>query len=120
MNILYSDRNVMNPKSLLTATVLSVFVLGVAGAASPAAATYLGNVGPNGETGAHSLEAALKIQQDRVLAVEDCPQCGSGTPYLDADGIAGASIIAGAVFGGVAATFFIRGRSGRYAAMGRG
>ena len=45
---------------------------------------------------------------------------GSGTPYFAADGIVGASILAGGVFGGIAASFFIRGRKGKYAAMGRG
>jgi hypothetical protein len=39
---------------------------------------------------------------------------------MDADGVVGASIIAGAIFGGIATAFFVRGRSGRYAAYGRG
>ena len=45
---------------------------------------------------------------------------GSGTPVFDADGILGASILSGGIFGGIAATLFIRGRKGKYAAMGRG
>jgi len=45
---------------------------------------------------------------------------GSGTPIFDADGILGASILSGGIFGGIAATLFIRGRKGKYAAMGRG
>ncbi len=48
------------------------------------------------------------------------PATGSGTPYLNADGVVGATIIAGAIFGGIATALFMRGRSGRYAAYGRG
>ena len=83
-------------------------------------AQYMGNVGDSGETGAYTLEEALEIQRRRIEAAEANPASGSGTPYLDASGVVGASIIAGAVFGGIAAAFFIRGRSGKYAAMGRG
>ena len=83
-------------------------------------AQYMGNVGSQGETGAYTLEEALEIQRRRIEAAEANPASGSGTPYLDASGVVGASVIAGAVFGGIAAAFFIRGRSGKYAAMGRG
>jgi hypothetical protein len=83
-------------------------------------AQYMGNVGSEGQTGAYTLEEALEIQRRRIEAAEANPASGSGTPYLDASGVVGASVIAGAVFGGIAAAFFIRGRSGKYAAMGRG
>jgi len=83
-------------------------------------AQYMGNVGGEGQTGAYTLEEALEIQRRRIEAAEANPASGSGTPYLDASGVVGASVIAGAVFGGIAAAFFIRGRSGKYAAMGRG
>ena len=83
-------------------------------------AQYMGNVGDKGQTGSYTLEEALEIQRRRVEAAEANPASGSGTPYLDASGVLGASIIAGAVFGGISAAFFIRGRSGKYAAMGRG
>jgi hypothetical protein len=39
---------------------------------------------------------------------------------MDADGVLGASAIAAAIFGGIAGAFFFRGRSGKYAAQGRG
>jgi len=81
---------------------------------------YLGNVGPQGQTGSYTLEEALAIQKGRADAARDNPASGSGTPYLDADGVVGASIIAGAVFGGIAGTFFVKGKTGKYAAMGRG
>ena len=45
---------------------------------------------------------------------------GSGTPYFAADGIFGASVIAGGVFGGIATMFFVRSKNGKYASMGRG
>ena len=50
----------------------------------------------------------------------DNPAAGSGTPYLAADGVLGASAIAAAIFGGIAGAFFFRGRTGKYAAQGRG
>ena len=110
----------MNTKVLLTATIFSVFFIGSIGAASVASAQYLGNVGDAGETGQATLEEALKVQAARVVSAAENPGAGSGTPYLDANGVVGASVIAGAVFGGIAGAFFIRGRSGKYAAMGRG
>lgn len=110
----------MNGKVILVASLMAVFVLGSYGAGSVAHAQYLGNVGTGGETGQNTIEEALKIQAARVQAAYDNPGSGSGTPYLDASGVLGASIIAGAVFGGIAAAFFVRARSGKYAAMGRG
>jgi len=83
-------------------------------------AQYMGNVGQAGETGAYTLEENLELAQRRIQAAESNPASGSGTPYLDASGVVGASIIAGAVFGGIATAFFVRARSGKYAAMGRG
>lgn len=110
----------MNSKVLLTASLLAVFVIGTWGAAAVAFAQYMGNVGQSGETGAYTLEEALEIQARRVEAANANPASGSGTPYLDASGVGGAAIISGAVFGGIAAAFLIRSRSGKYAAMGRG
>ena len=67
-----------------------------------------------------TLEEHLELATRKVEKAEANPATGSGTPYLDADGVLGSSLIAGAIFGGIAATFFVRGRSGRYAAYGRG
>jgi len=110
----------MNTKVLLAASLVAVFVIGIYGTHAVAFAQYMGNVGSEGQTGSYTLEEALEIQRRRVAAAEANPASGSGTPYLDASGVVGASIIAGAVFGGIAGAFFIRGRSGKYAAMGRG
>ena len=110
----------MNTKVILAAGLMSVFMLGYYGASSVAFAQYMGNVGSQGETGQNTLEETLLLAQRRIEAAEDNPASGSGTPYLDASGVVGASVIAGAVFGGIAAAFFVRSRSGKYAAMGRG
>ena len=98
---------------------MAVFAFGTFGP-SYVFAQYMGNVGQGGETGQYTLEEALEIQQRRVQAADANPASGSGTPYLDADGVGGAAAISAAIFGGIAAAFFLKGRSGKYAAMGRG
>ena len=110
----------MNTKILLAASLVAVFTIGYYADNVVAFAQYMGNVGSQGETGEYTLEEALEIQARRIEAAKANPASGSGTPYLDANGVAGAAVIAGAVFGGIAGAFFIRGRSGKYAAMGRG
>ena len=110
----------MNSKILLAASLIAVFTIGLSAQSSLAFAQYMGNVGSEGQTGTYTLEEALEIQSRRVASAEANPAAGSGTPYISADGVVGAAVIAGAVFGGIAGAFFIRGRSGKYAAMGRG
>lgn len=107
-------------KTLFGAALLAVTVLSVGMMTGVAFAQYMGNVDPTGKAGANTLEETLKLQRERVKVAAENPATGSGTPYLAADGVLGASAIAAAVFGGIAAAFFIRGRSGRYAAQGRG
>ena len=108
----------MNTKILLAASLIAVFTIGYYAENAVAFAQYMGNVGSQGETGQYTLEEALEIQARRIEAAKANPASGSGTPYLDANGVVGASVIAAAVFGGIAGAFFIRGRSGKYAAMG--
>lgn len=110
----------MNTKILLAASLIAIFTIGYYGTAAIAFAQYMGNVGSEGQTGSYTLEEALEIQKRRIDSATANPGAGSGTPYMDATGVVGAAIIAGAVFGGVAGAFFIKGRSGKYAAMGRG
>ena len=107
-------------KALFGAAFVAVAVLSVGMMTEQAFAQYMGNVDQTGQTGKNTLEETLKLQQARVATAADNPASGSGTPYLAADGVLGASAIAAAVFGGIAATFFFRSRSGRYAAQGRG
>jgi len=71
----------------------------------------------DGQTG---LDDYLQLAQDRVAIANDNPKAGSGTPMFAADGVLGALILSTGIFGGVAAAFFIRGRQGKYAAIGRG
>jgi|TARA_B100001971_G_scaffold38962_1_gene34091 hypothetical protein len=75
----------------------------------------------NTNTGAFgTLEEQLELAERKVATAASNPATGSGTPYLDADGVVGASIIAGAIFGGISTALFVRGKTGRYAAYGRG
>ena len=110
----------MNSKAIFAASLIAVFVVGTFGASSVAFAQYMGNVGSGGETGSYTLEEALEIQQRRVESAAANPASGSGTPYLDANGVGGAAVISAAIFGGIAGAFFLKGRTGKYAAMGRG
>ena len=71
----------------------------------------------DGQTG---LDDYLQLAQDKVVLANDNPKAGSGTPMFAADGVVGALILSTGVFGGIAATFFIRSRQGKYAAVGRG
>jgi hypothetical protein len=110
----------MNKKILLAASLIAVFTVGYYAESAVAFAQYMGNVGESGQTGTYTLEEALELQRRRIESAEANPSSGSGTPYLDAGGVVGAAIVAGAVFGGIAGALFLRGRSGKYAAMGRG
>ncbi|MGI9566600.1 MAG: hypothetical protein ACR2LL_06255 [Nitrosopumilus sp.] len=110
----------MNRKILLAASLMAVFTIGYYAYPTVAFAQYMGNVGSEGNTGSYTLEEALELQRRRIESAEANPSSGSGTPYLDAGGVVGASVIAGAVFGGIAGAFFFMGRKGKYAAMGRG
>jgi len=71
----------------------------------------------NGQTG---LDDYLKLAKDKVVLANDNPKAGSGIPIFAADGVVGALILSTGIFGGVATTFFIRSRQGKYAAIGRG
>ncbi len=110
----------MNTKVLFAAMLIAVFTMGYSADNSVAFAQYMGNVGSAGETGTYTLEEALALQRARVDSAEANPAAGSGTPVLSADGVFGAAAISAAVFGGIAGALFLRSKSGKYAAMGRG
>ena len=109
----------MDTKVLLAATMLSVLFFGAMGAASIAYAQYLGDACSSGEPGAHVPKDKCSIQLGPPPERAD-RHTDRGLSYLDADGAMGASVAMGAVFGGTAGAFFLRGRSGKYAAVGRG
>ena len=73
-----------------------------------------------GADGGITLEEHMELATRKVEKADANPATGSGTPYLAADGVLGASVIAGAIFGGIATAMFVKGKSGRYAAYGRG
>ena len=109
----------MNKSILLGALFVAIFSFAVA----PAYAQYMGQGSSGTQDGGHpsmSLENTLQLAADKVQYAADNPAAGSGTPYLSADGVMGASAIAAAIFGGIAGAFFFRGRTGKYAAQGRG
>ncbi len=110
----------MNTKVLFAAMLVAVFTMGYYADNTVAFAQYMGNVGSQGETGSYTLEEALELQRRRIESAEANPAAGSGTPVLSADGVFGAAAISAAIFGGMAGALFLRGRSGKYAAMGRG
>ena len=107
----------MNKLVLFGTLLASIMIVSTV---APAFAQYMGNVGSGGETGIGTLEEQLKLARDKVTAAADNPATGSGTPYLAADGVVGASVVAGAVFGGIAIAFFAKARGGKYYAQGRG
>ena len=97
---------------IITGVMLSVLIL--PSVSSLAFAQYI----PSSEYA--GLEDYLKLSEDRVRIANENPSTGSGTPMFAADGVLGALILSTGVFGGIAAAFFVRGRNGKYAAMGRG
>ena len=109
----------MNKSIVLGALFAAVFSVGV----TPAFAQYMGSGGDGSQDGGHpsmSLEASLELAASKVQYAADNPGAGAGTPYMDANGVLGASAIAAAIFGGIAGAFFIRGRTGKYAKPGTG
>jgi len=104
----------MNITMILGVSIMAIFTIGTISMV-PVALAYSG-LGEGGIT----LEEHLELAERKVQKAADNPATGSGTPYLDAGGVLGASLIAGAIFGGIATAFFVRGKSGRYAAYGRG
>ncbi len=78
---------------------------------------YAQYIPSSGHTG---LDDYLELSKERVIVATDNPHTGSGTPMFALDGVIGALVLSTGVFGGIAASFFVRGRKGKYAAMGRG
>jgi hypothetical protein len=105
----------MNITMILSVSIMAIFTIGTISMV-PVALAYSGL----GAIDAITLEEHLELAERKVQKAADNPATGSGTPYLDAGGILGSSLIAGAIFGGIATAFFVRGKSGRYAAYGRG
>lgn len=104
----------MTEKKIATLTGVMLSLLILPSVSSIAFAQY---VEMDRQTG---LEDYLQLAQDRVAIANENPKAGSGTPMFAADGVLGALILSTGIFGGIAATFFIRSRQGKYAAIGCG
>jgi hypothetical protein len=104
----------MAGKKIIIATGVMFSILILPSVSSVAFGQYISQ---DGQTG---LDDLLQLAQDRVVLANDNPQAGSGTPMFAADGVLGALIFSTGIFGGIAATFFIRSRQGKYAAIGCG
>jgi|TARA_B110001454_G_C12500314_1_gene342416 hypothetical protein len=105
----------MKRSRILLASLMAIFVIGAI-TMVPVVWAY----SALGDVGGPTLEEQLILAERKVQKAAENPATGSGTPYLDATGVLGASVIAGAIFGGIATVFFVKGRAGRYAAYGRG
>jgi len=105
----------MNTTMILSVSIMAICAIGTISMV-PVSLAYSGL----GADGGITLEEHLELATRKVEKAEANPATGSGTPYLDAGGVLGASLIAGAIFGGIATAFLVRGKSGRYAAYGRG
>ena len=84
---------------------IALLALFVASSFAPLAAAQYAGVGGGGTT---TLEDQLKLARSKITAVQNNPHAGSGTPYLDANGVVGASIISGGIFGGIFIAFVVR------------
>jgi hypothetical protein len=97
---------------MIAGVIFSVLIL--PSVSSIAFAQYITTDEPTG------LGDYIQLAQDKVTLANDNPKAGSGTPMFAADGVLGALVLSTGVFGGVAVTFFIKSRQGKYAAIGRG
>ena len=104
----------MSEKKIIIATGVMLSILILPSVSSLAYAQYLPT---SGQTG---FDDYLKLSQERVQMASENPHTGSGTPMFALDGVLGALVLSTGVFGGIATTFFVKGRKGKYAAMGRG
>jgi len=105
----------MNITMILSVSIMAIFAIGTISMV-PVSLAYSGL----GADGGITLEEHLELAERKVQKAADNPATGSGTPYMDATGVVGASVIVGSIFGGIATFFFVKGKSGRYAAAGRG
>ena len=104
----------MSGKKIIIATGVMLSILILPSVSGLAYAQYLPT---SGQTG---LDDYLKLSQERVRIASENPHTGSGTPMFALDGVLGALVLSTGVFGGIATTFFVKGRKGKYAAIGRG
>jgi hypothetical protein len=105
----------MKNKPILLATVTIVLLMGVA-FVFPAIKTAYGQyTNPAATSGGSSVEEELKLAKEKISNAKSAGAYGSGTAMLGGN-ISETIImiiILAAIFGGVAAAFFVKGRAGR-------
>jgi hypothetical protein len=100
----------VNKPIIIGAVLLSLFA---ASAFLPMAAAQYSQTPAGGYNGGVTLEEQLKLAHAKVTEAAANPHTGSGTPVLDAGGTTGASIVVGAVFGGIFLAFAIRAKQAK-------
>ncbi len=88
-------------------TVLSATLVAFVAASTLMPLAFAQTYPPPANSGT-TLEEQLKLARERVEEVKAHPGQGSGTPYLNPDGVIGATIISGAIFGGIFVAFVVR------------
>ena len=96
---------------IVAGVIFSILILP---SASLAFAQYIPSQGQTG------LGDYIELSKDKVRLANENPHTGSGTPMFALEGVLGAMVLSTGVFGGIATAFFVRGRKGKYAAIGRG
>ena len=104
----------MNGKKTILVAGVMLIVLILPSVSDMAFAQYLPSKGQTG------FDDYIVLAEKRVTIANENPSTGSGTPLFAADGVLGAILLSTGVFGGIAVAFFVRGRHGKYAEMGRG
>ncbi|HKU33664.1 MAG TPA: hypothetical protein VJR22_07455 [Candidatus Nitrosotalea sp.] len=89
-------------KTILSAALLAFVV------ACTLAPLAFAQVYPPQSSSGMTLEEELKLARERIAEVKAHPGEGSGTPYLNPDGVIGATIISGSIFGGIFVAFVVR------------
>lgn len=102
----------VNKPIMIGAVLLSLFA---ASAFLPLAAAQTNPAYTQGSSGygGSTLEETLKLAKAKLAEVKAHPGTGSGTPVLDANGVVGASIAVGAVFGGIFIAFVVKAKQAK-------
>ena len=99
----------MNKPIIIGAVLLSLFAASAILPIAAAQSAYDTKIGKGGVT----LEEQLRLAHAKVTEAAANPHTGSGTPVLGPDGVVGASIAVGAVFGGIFLAFIVRAKQAK-------
>ena len=111
----------MNTKVILASSLIAIFTVGLFADDAMVFAQYYAE-GPvtRIQTSPDIVEKVVKKQVYRAATAESNPNTGLGVSIMGADDIFSSSVVIGTVFGSVAGALFVKGRTGKYAVMGRG